>query len=83
MLLEEQTAFCQALLNADLPAPDFARDPNGALAPKRFAVYRNNVVVSLVEALGAAYPGVKPWWGKRFSTPSRALMLFSRRPIRR
>ena len=66
MLLEEQAVFCQALLNADLPVPDFARDPNGAPAPKRFAVYRNNVVVSLVEALGAAYPGVKSMVGDEF-----------------
>ena len=87
MLLEEQTAFCQALLNADLPAPDFARDPNGALAPKRFAVYRNNVVVSLVDALGAAYPGVKTMVGEAFfdalarayvvqSPPDSPLMIF-------
>ena len=46
-----------ALLDPDNPAPEgVGKDTNPA--PKRFAVYRNNVVVSLMEALAAAYPSI-------------------------
>jgi len=40
--------------------------PPGIDRPERFAVYRNNVVVGLVEALAAAYPATKTLVGERF-----------------
>ena len=49
-----------ALLDAERPVPP------GIARPERFAVYRNNVVVGLVEALAAAYPAVKTLVGERF-----------------
>ncbi len=49
-----------ALLAPERPAPP------GVSRPERFAVYRNNVVVSLVEALAAAYPATKALVGERF-----------------
>lgn len=54
-----------AELAATLLAPD--RPPPVGLAPAhRLAVYRNNVVVGLVEALAAAYPAVMALVGDRF-----------------
>ena len=40
--------------------------PGGIDRPERFAVYRNNVVVGLIEALAAAYPATKAVVGGRF-----------------
>jgi hypothetical protein len=52
------SAFAPALLDPDLPPPDGVTGPDGLAAPKRFGVYRNNVVVSLIEAMRAAYPSL-------------------------
>lgn len=53
-----QAAFTAALLGPDLPAPDTLRDPAGRPAGKRFDVYRNNVAVSLTEALITGFPAI-------------------------
>lgn len=58
--------FSQALLDADAPLPEGVIDPNGAPAPRRFAVYRNNVTTSLVEALSATFPAVLAMVGEDF-----------------
>ena len=49
--MSTQTAFAAALLDPDLPPPDRLIAWNGSDPARRFAVYRNNVVVSLVDAL--------------------------------
>lgn len=49
-----------ALLAPERPVPP------GIARPERFAVYRNNVVVGLIEALAAAYPATKALVGERF-----------------
>ena len=47
-------------------------DPDGKPAPKRFSVYRNNVVVSLMEAMGETFPSVKIILGEEnFATVAR------------
>lgn len=61
-----QKDFSQALLNADNPIPDGVVGPTGGPSQKRFGVYRNNVVVSLIEALKAAYPTVQKIVGTEF-----------------
>lgn len=61
-----QKAFAGALLNPDAPVPDGVVDPEGRAAPKRFAVYRNNVTVSLIEALATAFPTVEKIVGTEF-----------------
>ena len=53
-----QHSFSQALLAPDLPVPDGLTDGQGAPAGKRFAVYRNNVTVSLIDAPEAGFPVV-------------------------
>jgi len=63
---EGQTAFTDALLSPDIEVPQNIVDPDGRIAPKRFAVYRNNVIVSLVEALAATFPAVKALVGDDF-----------------
>ncbi len=61
-----QREFAQALLNPEAPVPDGVVDPGGQPAPKRFAVYRNNVTVSLIEALATAFPVVEKIVGPEF-----------------
>ena len=54
-----QQAFSSALIKADHPVPiDVVGPTCDKKAQKRFSVYRNNVVVSLTEALMAAFPTI-------------------------
>lgn len=61
-----QTAFTDALLDADKPTPDGLQNPFGGPAAKRFDVYRNNVAVSLTEALETGFPTVRKLVGDEF-----------------
>lgn len=65
-LNELQQEFAQAILDPDLPVPRGVVGPDGAPSTKRFAVYRNNVVTGLVEALKAAFPAVARLVGDEF-----------------
>jgi hypothetical protein len=49
-------AFARALLDPDLATPGTIAGPKSKVAVKRYNVYRNNVTVSLINALAAAYP---------------------------
>jgi len=51
-----QNAFANALIAADGACPDGLFSSNGADPASRFAVYRNNVHSSLINALAASYP---------------------------
>ncbi len=53
-----QRDFARALLDPALPPPEGLAAPRGAMR-KRFDVYRNNVVVSLMNALHARFPAVE------------------------
>ena len=48
--------LASALLDPERGPPDFISGPNGKVAKKRYAVYRNNVTVSLINALAAIFP---------------------------
>jgi hypothetical protein len=61
-----QSAFAAALLDPEAAVPDGVVDPYGVPAPKRFAVYRNNVASSLVRALETAFPTVRKLVGDEF-----------------
>ena len=51
-----QAAFTKAIMTPTLDVPAGLRDAKGDPAGKRFSVYRNNVAVSLTEALIQAFP---------------------------
>lgn len=64
--MNSQTAFANALLNSELPCPGGLTTWNGSDPAIRFAVYRNNVVVSLIDALADTYPVVQELVGTEF-----------------
>jgi hypothetical protein len=59
-------AFAAALLNPVVPEPDCVAGPGGNRAGARFDVYRNNVTVSLIDALADTYPAVQRIVGRDF-----------------
>lgn len=61
-----QIDFAKALLDNERPTPEGLLDPQGRPAGKRFDVYRNNVVLSLSDALSDAYPVVEKLVGAKF-----------------
>lgn len=61
-----QGAFAAALLDPAAPLPPGLRAWNGADPAARFAVYRNNVVSSLVAALEDSFPVVRELVGAPF-----------------
>jgi len=61
-----QEAFASALLAPDRACPDGLFSSNGADPASRFAVYRNNVHSSLINALATAYPVTAQLVGDKF-----------------
>ena len=59
-------AFAPALLDPIRAPPHIVTGPKGRTAAKRFDVYRNNVTVSLIDALAAIYPAVQRITGPDF-----------------
>ncbi len=51
-----QSEFRSAILNSDQTVPEGLKDAEGRPAARRFDVYRNNVAVSLSEALESGFP---------------------------
>ncbi len=58
--------FAPALLDPTCATPPVVTGPNGRAAGKRYDVYRNNVTVSLIDALAAIYPAVQRITGTDF-----------------
>lgn len=65
-LHNEQAVFAQALLDPEADMPEHVHGRNGKPSAKRFSVYRNNVTVSLVEALVATFPATLRIVGEEF-----------------
>jgi hypothetical protein len=61
-----QTQFAEAIMDAGRPAPDGLGDAHGGPAGKRFDVYRNNVAVSLTQALETGFPILRKLVGDDF-----------------
>lgn len=59
-------AFAVPLLDPDHATPVQVCGPNGKVADKRYNVYRNNVTVSLIEALAATFPATRRITGENF-----------------
>lgn len=65
-LSDRQHEFGLALLDARRPVPEGLVGPDGLPSPRRFAVYRNNVVAGLIGALSDAFPVVQRIVGDEF-----------------
>lgn len=64
--MSAQACFTNALLDPTLPCPAGLVTWNGSDPAMRFAVYRNNVVVSLVDALVDTFPVTRELVGDEF-----------------
>ena len=73
--MTSQSAFRTALFDAGLPAPDGLTGPAGRPVGNRFNVYRNNVVVSLTEALQSSFPVVQKLVGQEFFIAMAGLII--------
>ena len=65
-LRESQLGFASALLDPRVVAPADVCCHTSGIVTRRFNVYRNNVVVSLIEALEATFPVVSRLVGDEF-----------------
>lgn len=65
-MITTQSDFRAALLDPASAPPEGLQTPDGVQATKRFDVYRNNVAVSLTEALETAFPVVRKLVGEDF-----------------
>lgn len=76
MTTATEDAFRIALLDPSRPTPEGLTDGAGRPAGRRYAVYRNNVAVSLREALEAGFPAIRSLIGaQNFATTAQ---MFSR-----
>ncbi len=64
--LDYATDFTPALLDPERAPPASVSGPNGKAAGKRYNVYRNNVTVSLINALAATFPATQRITGVDF-----------------
>ncbi|WP_417253586.1 putative DNA-binding domain-containing protein [Celeribacter sp.] len=62
----KEQEFLRAALTPDAPVPAGLVTPSGQPAERRFNVYRNNIVVSLKDALSAAFPAIHTLVGDAF-----------------
>lgn len=79
-LTDLQADFADKLLKPEAPPPAEARGPTATLPVKRYNVYRNNVVASLIQVLEARYPVVLRLVGEEFFRGMSRLYLDAHRP---
>jgi len=75
-----QTEFAQSLLDSDRPVPAPVVAYNSRSPARRFAVYRNNVVVGLVNALRARFPATERIVGDEFFAAMARVFVTTRPP---
>lgn len=78
--MNDQSAFAAALLDPRLPCPPGVFSHNGADPGNRFAVYRNNVHSSLINALADSYPVALQLVGDAFFRAMASLYVRSAPP---
>lgn len=66
--MSAEAAFAAALLDPGTGLPGGITGPDGAASTRRFNVYRNNVVVSLIGALAETFPVTREMVGEVFFT---------------
>jgi hypothetical protein len=64
--MTDQSSFGAALLDPEAPPPPGLTDAQGRPAGRRFDVYRNNVAVSLTDALATGFPVIAKLLGEEF-----------------
>lgn len=62
----DQASFAEALLDPERRVPDGVTSHTHPAPAKRFAVYRNNVVVGLIDAVGDNFPAARRIVGEDF-----------------
>lgn len=77
---DQQADFARAILDPLERVPPGLVGPDGQPSEKRFAVYRNNVVVGLIETLKAAYPVVHRLVGEQFFVAMARLYVMAEPP---
>lgn len=77
---EASAAFATSVLDSGSEIPEGVIGPNGTAVARRFAVYRNNVIVGLVDALAATFPAVQRIVGERFFRAAARLHAIERPP---
>jgi hypothetical protein len=75
-----ETSFARALLDTARPIPSGITAHNAAIPTGRFAVYRNNVVVGLVNALRSRFPVVEKIVGEEFFAGMARVFVLERPP---
>ena len=85
--LSHTSAFAAGLLDPTCPPPVLLSGPRGQDLANRYDVYRNNVTVSLIDALAAVFPAVQRITGTEFframarfhvrENPPRSPLLFT------
>lgn len=75
-----QRAFAEAILDPARPVPPGLVGPDGEPSARRFAVYRNNVVTGLIEALKHAFPAVLRIVGHEFFSAMARLYIVRQPP---
>jgi len=75
-----QNAFAAALLDPELPAPAGLTAWNGSDPAQRFRVYRNNVIVSLIDALADNFAVTQELVGEDFFRAMARVYAYARPP---
>ncbi|MFT5642882.1 MAG: hypothetical protein ACI83P_000416 [Janthinobacterium sp.] len=78
--MNEEQAFFEALLDPERAIPDQVTVWNGSDATLRFALYRNNILVSLIDALADTYPVAQELVGEDFFRAMARLFVNAERP---
>lgn len=65
-LADLQQEFFRALRDPDAPAPQSIKRDTSTASSRRFDVYRNNIVVGLLDALKATFPAIHRLVGEEY-----------------